>query len=187
MAYLDKNGLTRLWNKIKGLVEGKQDKITSDNKLSYTLLSNTPTIPSIEFTQKTTSGINIGDITINGDTTPIYAPTSDGEATTLYTNSTGTNGAFTLSDSAENYKMLEFFFRNDVNQYGSTRIYEPNGKRVNFSIVVYNTTTAKCYIQSSAKNINGTSITNYSSSEYAVGGSLSTGNYIYITKVIGYK
>lgn len=107
--------------------------------------------------------------------------------TELYSSTSGTNGAFTLNDSAENYEMLEFFFRNDVNQYGSTRIYNPNGKRINFSIVVYNTTTAKCYIQSSAKNINGTSITNYSSSEYAVGGSLTTGNYIYIYKVIGYK
>lgn len=56
--YLDQTGLVTVLTKIKTWVEsknyltahqdisGKQDKITSENKIDYSLISNTPTIPT---------------------------------------------------------------------------------------------------------------------------------------------
>lgn len=44
--YLDDTALAELVSKIKVLVNTKQDTITSTNKLDYSLISNTPTIPA---------------------------------------------------------------------------------------------------------------------------------------------
>lgn len=41
-------------------------------------LPSTTTIPTVSIDQKTTSGTNIADITINGTTTQLYAPTNSG-------------------------------------------------------------------------------------------------------------
>lgn len=46
----------------------------SDFSGNYNDLANKPTIPTVSVNQKTSSGTNIADITINGTTTKLYAP-----------------------------------------------------------------------------------------------------------------
>lgn len=46
----------------------------SDFSGNYNDLTNKPTIPTVSVSQKTSSGTNIADITINGTTTKLYAP-----------------------------------------------------------------------------------------------------------------
>ena len=46
----------------------------SDFSGNYNDLTNKPTIPAVSVSQKTSSGTNIADITINGTTTKLYAP-----------------------------------------------------------------------------------------------------------------
>lgn len=53
--FLDKDGASKIVSKLKGLINKKQDEITSTNKLSYNLLKDTPAIPSA-VTESTVSG-----------------------------------------------------------------------------------------------------------------------------------
>ena len=46
----------------------------------------------------------------------------------LYSNSSGTSGTVTLSDSAANYDYLVIYFRNYNDRFSSIKIYSPNEK-----------------------------------------------------------
>ena len=106
----------------------------------------------------------------------------------LYDNSSGSNGTIALSDSAANYEFLEIFYKDDINQYTSTKIYQPNGKRITLFMSVINPSNSQTFVQSACKDINGTSITHQKASEVRIDShNANTNNYIYITKVIGYK
>ena len=109
---------------------------------------------------------------------------------TLYDNSSGTTGTVTLSESAANYLYLELFFTdNNKTRLYSTKIYNPNGKKVNLFATEINNTTLN--IRASTRTISGTSITVDSSLYKTIGTNgiedTNTTNYLYITKVIGYK
>ena len=113
---------------------------------------------------------------------PILMPYS------LYTNDSGTNGTIALSDSAANYEFLEFYYRSDIGQHTSTKIYKPDGKKITLFISTINLSTSRTYVQTAVKTINGTSITTDKTSEVRIDSiSPNTSNYIYITKIIGYK
>ena len=43
----DKSNLVAAINEVKQAADGKQDKITSTNKLAYSLISGTPTVPTV--------------------------------------------------------------------------------------------------------------------------------------------
>lgn len=121
-------------------------------------------------------------------------------AYSLYDNSSGNNGTVTLSQTAANFTYLEIFFTdNNKNKYNSVKVFSPNGKNVDLHLIGGWTdgTNALTDIRSKRMTISGTSLAISSS-----GGNLTYSylnisaknilqheylNYIYITKVIGYK
>jgi hypothetical protein len=118
----------------------------------------------------------------------------------LYDNSSGTTGTVTLSSSAANFSYLEIFFvDNKKNKNSSVKVSAPNGKCVDLHIIGgwNNGTNGSTDIRTKTVSISGTSITNANINntvEYSFleinGGSIRTHesiDYIYITKVIGYR
>lgn len=110
--------------------------------------------------------------------------------TELYTNTTGSNSAITLSESAANFTYLEIFYRNNDNYYSSTKIYEPDGKTAYLDAdYPYTTGEGYSYAKKTSVQISGTSITPINYAEITIrpnGASIQNSNNIYITKVIGY-
>ena len=105
-------------------------------------------------------------------------------ATALYSNSTGTTGTVTLSDSAANYAYLEIFYRTNDDYYGSVKVYSPNGKKAMLNGAYWASGSGS--FKGAVKNISGTSITTTSYGEMSTSGYIHN-NYIYITRVVGYK
>lgn len=116
-------------------------------------------------------------------------------ATVLYNNSTGTTGTVTLSASAANYTMIDILFRTNDSEYGSVRVYSPNGKTVNL-VSASATATTQMLVKAKRVSISGTSIANKAMNN-AYGGEATitssnscnfTQTYqgIYITQVIGW-
>lgn len=101
----------------------------------------------------------------------------------------------TLSDSVANYTYIEIFYvDNNSAGFNSTRIYNPNGKTVDLSIIEPSDSTAnRTYIRRTAFAISGNTITpNTSTSGYVLidGTNVSTtngANYIAIQRVLGYE
>lgn len=60
---------------------------------------NAITIPTISIDRKVTTGVNIADITINGTTTELYAPTGGGGSVESVAVSNATNGGLSVSGS----------------------------------------------------------------------------------------
>lgn len=112
----------------------------------------------------------------------------------LYNNTSGTNGTVTLSSSAANFSYLEVFYKNNDGFFGQMRIYSPNGKKVDLTSHTAQGTSGSLFIKSRIVYISGTSISTADSSrcnEVCLGldgyQMINGNNYIYITKVIGYK
>lgn len=76
-------------------LSGKPNLAAVATSGSYNDLSNKPSIPSVSVTQKTTSGTNIADITIDGTTTQLYAPTGGGGTGADYVTEQSTSGIWT--------------------------------------------------------------------------------------------
>lgn len=101
----------------------------------------------------------------------------------------------TLSDSVANYTYIEIFYvDNNSAGFNSTRIYNPNGKTVDLSIVEPSDSTAnRTYIRRTAFTISGNTITpNTTTSGFVLidGTNVSTtngANYIAIQRVLGYE
>lgn len=111
--------------------------------------------------------------------------------TSLYDNSSGTNGTVTLSQSAENFNYLEIFYvrKTNENGYGSVKIFEPNGKIATLSSQYYGDKTYGMYLYAKDVQISGTTITVSKFGWQYIGsdGYIGSSDYIYITKVLGYK
>lgn len=106
---------------------------------------------------------------------------------TLYNNSSGSNGTITLNDSVTNYGYIEIFFRtNDGAGFrGSQKIAVVNGTNV-VSLQFMHPVSGNYYIKVREVQIVGTQLSTLGSKEIYSGGS-SNSNYIYITKILGYK
>lgn len=108
----------------------------------------------------------------------------------LYDSSEGAQSV-TLKDSAKNYSYIEIFYRTNDNFYNSVKVSNPNGKDVLLIgawINTAGTTTLKLKIASiNETNISPSSSTRYG--DFGVAGSTTktATDYIYITKVLGYK
>ena len=111
--------------------------------------------------------------------------------TTLYDNSTGSNGAITLSDSASNYNFIEIYFFSADNDYSSVKVYNPNNKRVALTTGSFFGT--QLYIKSANRTITDNTISlsdGNVDTEWNIANSTassSAGSKIKIYKVIGYK
>ena len=111
------------------------------------------------------------------------------QGTTLYSNSTGSGGTITLSDSASNYDKFYIEFIDNDGTVISKEVTSPNGKNVYLSITYPSSVS---YKKDVIVSISGTSITpqTYSTITFRSGQSptiANSTNYIYITKVIGFK
>lgn len=110
--------------------------------------------------------------------------------TELYNNTTGSNSAITLSESADNFTYLEIFYRNNDNYYNSTKIYQPNGKTAYLDAdYPYTSGEGYSYAKKTSVQISGTSITPINYVELTImptGANIQNKNFIYITRVVGY-
>ncbi|MBQ1496007.1 MAG: hypothetical protein IIZ40_01465 [Bacilli bacterium] len=111
------------------------------------------------------------------------------QGTALYSNTTGSAGTITLSDNASNYDKFYIEFIDNDGTVGSKEITSPNGKNIYLSITYPGSVS---YKKDVIVSINGTSITpqTYSTITFRSGQSPtinSTTNYIYITKILGFK
>ena len=120
-----------------------------------------------------------------------YQGTIQAKPTSLYDNSSGTNGTVTLSSSAANFSYLEIFFRNNSNNYNSVVVYSPNSKKVWLDSGTHPTDNGATYYKTKVVTISGTSITVTSHNSFDIYNSnvpvTAEQNNIYITKVNGYK
>ena len=107
----------------------------------------------------------------------------------IYDNSSGSNGTITLTKSVTNYSYIEIFFKdNNTEDYGSVKVHSPNGKSVALSCIEANS-VPKTMIRTNRYGISGTTMT-VEKSAYAsifnnAYSTVTTGNYVYVTKVIG--
>ena len=129
--------------------------------------------------------------TTNNSTTDAYSCNYiNGEV--LYYNASGSNSDITLSDSAENYKRIKILYKSNDDYYNSVEVEEPNDKKVNFLCVYHKYNETGFYMKNKVMKILGTSMSIYNNqygetSISSSGTSFNNNNYIYITKVIGYK
>lgn len=113
----------------------------------------------------------------------------------LYDNPSGSNGNITLSDSVANYEYIEIYYRTNDNYVGSQKLYKPNGKTTWLFGVQCGkgsgSTSGYAYLKCKKVTISEKSINNITDGYSEIGiGSISTNsnaNYIYITRVVGYK
>ena len=112
------------------------------------------------------------------------------KAYTLYNNASGSSASITLSDSINNYDYIEIFCKDSNGVSSSTKVENPNGKKVTLMTVHIDTGLIQFYTKNvlinatSITNIGGYTIKMQSSSITAFNNSY---NYILITKVVGYK
>lgn len=107
----------------------------------------------------------------------------------LYENNNGSNETITLNDSVSNYKFIEIFYKSNDSAYSSVRVDTPNGKRV--SLQAFWSIDDWCYGKIKQISISDNKINNLAAQQLVIGSgaspTVSLSNYIYITKVIGYK
>lgn len=107
----------------------------------------------------------------------------------LYNDSTGTSGTVTLSESAANFTYIEIFYRSNDLDFGSVKIYQPNGKKACLMLATPFSGTI-LYLKTARLAISGTSIHKESENELELqnGSSISaySASNIYITRVVGY-
>lgn len=79
----------------------------------------------------------------------------------LYSNSSGTTGTVTLSESSANFDYLMIFFKNTQGSinYDSSIVSIPNGKIVNLNCIIKDLTQEVMFFMSKQIKIAGTSIT----------------------------
>lgn len=111
----------------------------------------------------------------------------------LYNNNAGTSGNIQLSETSANFTYLEVFYKeNGANSYSSTKIYNPNGKKISLFVVIQGSAGTNTQINSAVYTISGTTLTKAGNYGY---GQLSNGttsvasktDRIVIERVIGYR
>ena len=111
------------------------------------------------------------------------------QGVSLYSNASGSAGTIQLSDSSANYDKLYIEFIDNDGTVSSKEVTSPNGKSVYLSITYPSSVS---YKKDVIVSISGNSITptTYSTITFRSGQSPtinSSTNYIYITKVLGFK
>ena len=113
--------------------------------------------------------------------------------TVLYNNPNGAAGNITLNDNLSNYDYIEIYYENPTfNMWGSSKIDNPNGKFMSLTVGMRYDVTGSYYTYFRDITLANARIDNLYGGYFAVrvDGSIeffNTGNYISITKVIGYK
>lgn len=107
----------------------------------------------------------------------------------LYENNNGSNENITLNDTVSNYKFIEIFYKSNDGAYSSVRVEKANSKYV--SLQAFWSVDNYCYGKIKQVSISNNKINNLAAQQLVIGSgaspTVSLSNYIYITKVIGYK
>lgn len=109
----------------------------------------------------------------------------------LFENETGVGTNITLAKSVTNYKYIEIFYKDNNGIYsGYTKVYQPNNKHVDISMTEANGKNSG-YIRRARYLVSDTSMSlinkgyiNFSGSSISYN---TATNYLYITRVVGYK
>lgn len=119
------------------------------------------------------------------------------EPVTLYDNASGSNSTITLSDSVANYNFIEIYFKSDDGFVKSTKIFGDTAYAELTIIQPLTSAENGMYIKTRIVTLNATTISttrdgnnNYLAKTMYVttsGTAQLDVNYIYITKVLGYK
>lgn len=106
----------------------------------------------------------------------------------LYNNSTGTTTGFDLSESINNFSYLEIYYRTgDGTRYkGSTKILL-DGSAITASLIFIHFFSNTYYLKVAEIGINDKAFSFSANFQSINGGSPSSGNQIYVTRVLGYK
>jgi hypothetical protein len=114
--------------------------------------------------------------------------------TTLYENSSGSNGTITLSETSANFKSLKIYYRsNDATTWAScSEVETPNGKTIDLTYFANSDNVTEIYIRTKNVQVSDNTITTITNRHHIANignGSCATGssNHIYITKVVGYR
>ena len=105
------------------------------------------------------------------------------------------NGEITLNDDLSNYEYIDIIYKsNDIIPfYNTTRVYSPIDKRITLLVWVISATGSGSYAKGRNVDISNTKISNTSTRYNETGlnsnspAAIVIGNFVYITKVIGYK
>ena len=158
----------------------------------YVVLANV-TVPN-GITTITNTNISAGDEAIT-DNVSVTKSEIDWSTISkvLYNDNTGTTGDVLLSETSANFEYIEIFYRTNDQDYGSTKVYQPNGKKVSLSTAVHAIGTGELVYKVSIKEFDGvnlTKVTDGAGDEYGEASSASTNishqNNVYITRVVGY-
>lgn len=108
----------------------------------------------------------------------------------LYEDEQGTQEDINLSDTAANYGYIEVYYHNDLSQYSSVKIENPNNKYVSLSMIGFNNN--QIVLQAAEIKITDESISwvnNHIGEQSIAQDDITTtpDNYIYIDKVVGYS
>ena len=147
--------------------------------------------------------LSIGNFNSNGSRIAIRSIVNDSataweylelKPTSLYDNSSGSNGTITLSQTAANFSYLEIYFNDSVYKLNAyVKVYSPNDKIVALDVGHTFSSSGTRIVASRKVKISGTSISNASSNEDDYGvfnswnNSIDKANKISIIKVLGYK
>lgn len=158
----------------------------------YVVLANV-TVPS-GITTITNTNISAGDEAIT-DNVSVTKSEIDWSTISkvLYNDNTGTTGDVLLSETSANFEYIEIFYRTNDQDYGSTKVYQPDGKKVSLSTAVHAIGTGELVYKVSIKEFDGVNlvkVTDGAGDEYGEASSASTNishqNNVYITRVVGY-
>lgn len=166
----------------------KNENITDKNKVNDTDLNEIKEVVN-------GNDDNIGDLSdLNtSDKSSLVNAINYTLPTILYENANGSNGNITLSDDVDNYSAIEIFYKGDnYSNFNSTKILSPFG---NASLIIANINTSGQYmgvfLRLSNVSVSNNQINVNENGQLFGGGSSAnngtTNNFIYITKVLGYK
>ena len=112
----------------------------------------------------------------------------------LYENETGSNNSISLNDDVSNYEYVEIYYRNNGKSYNSIKIYRANNKAAKLTMEYIYASGNFVYTENLFKSIyiesNIIEVENYGYSQTIdkeINNVNTTDNYIYITRVVGYK
>lgn len=111
----------------------------------------------------------------------------------LYSDSSGSTGIITLSESITNFEYIEIFFTDNNNKIGGyTKVYSANGKTLCLSIIEA-ASSAQTYFRRTAYTVSETALTpdtttaGFTRINTATPSHTTGSNYIKITKVVGHE
>ncbi len=109
----------------------------------------------------------------------------------LYENSSGSRNEITLNEDVSKYTKIKISYRNDINIINSQEFINCNNKDISLFMAVNRSDSQASWLQISRRNVSGNKITVVYSTEIKITNagavSVGTGNYIFITKVEGFK